>query len=109
MLSATVMPSNRTGPSNHCGNALRDNDLSLSFSCVCTRACLGKMIICTCISSKLDKKYVSHLNSRLYAPDPGSNRLPAENASVFEFFLCLSRACLGKMIIFSIKKAQKDA
>jgi hypothetical protein len=26
-----------------------------------------------------------------------------ENTSVFEFFLCLSRACLGKMIIFIYK------
>ena len=32
-----------------------------------------------------------------------------ENASLFEFFLCLSRACLGKMISFSIKCGQKDA
>jgi hypothetical protein len=33
-----------------------------------------------------------------------------ENASLFDCFpLCLTRACLGKMIIFSIKWRQKDA
>eukprot|EP01046_Picozoa_sp_COSAG06_P088615 COSAG06_NODE_35027_length_465_cov_1.590164_1_plen_83_part_01 len=29
--------------------------------------------------------------------------VPAENASLFEFSLCLSRACLGKTIVLSIK------
>ena len=34
--------------------------------------------------------------------------LPCRNASCYEFSLCLSRACLGKMIIF-MYKAQKDS
>jgi hypothetical protein len=31
-----------------------------------------------------------------------------ENDALFEFSLCLSRACLGTMIIYGIKMAQKD-
>jgi hypothetical protein len=31
-----------------------------------------------------------------------------QRRSLFEFFLCLSRACLGKMIVFISKIAQKD-
>jgi hypothetical protein len=31
----------------------------------------------------------------------------SENASLFEFSLCLSRACLGQMIIFTIKMARR--
>ena len=34
---------------------------------------------------------------------------PAKNESPFEFSLCLSRACLGKMIIFSIKWRKRYA
>ena len=32
-----------------------------------------------------------------------------ENACLFELFLCLSRACLGKMIVFNVQMAQQDA
>ena len=36
--------------------------------------------------------------------------MACRNASLFEFSLCLSRACLGKMIIYIyILMAQKDA
>jgi hypothetical protein len=35
------------------------------------------------------------------------NRPLRENASRFEFSLCLSRVCLGKMIVFSINTSRK--
>jgi hypothetical protein len=38
-----------------------------------------------------------------------SRRLPAQNASLFSTFpICLSRACLGKLIVFSIHMAPKQ-
>jgi hypothetical protein len=36
-----------------------------------------------------------------------ARREPAENGVSFEVCLCLSRACLAKMIIFAIKSAGK--
>jgi len=39
------------------------------------------------------------------SPDPST---PKENATFLEFSLCLSRACLGKMVVFAFAKmAQK--
>jgi hypothetical protein len=36
-----------------------------------------------------------------------NRRLPCRNASFFEFSLCLSRACLGEMIILTFKWRKK--
>ena len=33
---------------------------------------------------------------------------PCQNASVFELFLCLSQACLGKTLVFSMKWLKKE-
>ena len=40
-------------------------------------------------------------------PDTAQPIRPEEKRSFFEFFLCLSRACLGKIIIFIYKWLKK--
>jgi hypothetical protein len=51
-------------------------------------------------------QHASHRLRPQRAPPPAA---PAEDASLSQRFLCLSRACLGKMIVLSIKRRTKEA
>ena len=76
------------------------------FPCVLSRACLGKMMILFGISFfsikwRTQKAcFCSYRYRGSSHPQAGTSM---GNASFFDFSLCLSRACLGKMIVFIYK------
>jgi hypothetical protein len=79
--------------------------LCLSSPCL-SRACLGKMFAFT--FKKRRKKYVSRTDCNLrirIVACRNNYRFLYKNASLFWVLLslCLSRACLGKIIVFSIQ------
>jgi hypothetical protein len=74
------------------------------FPLCLSRACLDKMIIVASNGIAKDVR-VSHRASSY--PTQRSCRGPAENGIVFEFSLCLSRACLGKIMHFIYKWLKK--
>ena len=64
----------------------------------------------SCNSQRRKSSSLSHRASRIARPHSNAKRTgPAENAPslFFEFSLCLSRVCLGKKMIFSIKWRKK--
>ena len=69
-----------------------------------SRACLGKLIILSTTRLKKNERFfLPHLFEQL-APLAAHRALDVDalrkRHSFFELFLCLSRACLGKMMHF---------
>ena len=82
--------------------------LCFEFSLCLSRACLGKMIV---FSIHWHKRCVFlPAPSNAFTPIRGPPRVLLKQCALvfeFEFSLCLSRACLGKMIICVVNAGQK--
>eukprot|EP01046_Picozoa_sp_COSAG06_P029506 COSAG06_NODE_2740_length_6360_cov_4.271362_2_plen_63_part_00 len=53
-------------------------------------------------------RFLTHSSSSTQAPAPAEPQALQEIVSLFSSFpLCLSRACLGKMILFNAKKEMR--
>ena len=82
------------------------------FPYVCPGACLGKMIICTVYLNMGKKRPFSYLSRSLIARALGTRARAdtlrrGENGLVLSFPCVLSRACLGKTIVFWIESGAK--
>jgi hypothetical protein len=79
--------------------------LSPLFLCL-SRACLGRrMIIFSSMKMASSQKQTGRGAGGVFLPLPAL--VAARKRAFFEFSLCLSRACLGQIIFFSIKTAKK--
>jgi hypothetical protein len=82
---------------------LQQNGLFLSFPYVCSEPFLVKRAFSYINGAKRPFFHLCAAELEALVLEFSAVRFPCRNASFFEFSLCLSRACLGKIIVFMYK------